>query len=222
MIPAEFGFETGDAEVSIECVLADLSQKGCSVRIESPLTVDTRIGVLRVDDVRHDIHIEMAGRICWSRQVSIATTTYGFQFRHELPIEVFEQLIERGMISRRRDVRAETVIDLQVRRQIDQAIVTRAQLIEVSRTGVRLSTDVPVCVGERVMLTMPDGRSGVVGVVWTIQSGDGYHAGCMYQNLVSRQAIQNCLRNLPTTACSGDSTSKTGARWPKGKVNRRR
>tara|TARA_R110002049_G_scaffold2750_2_gene21541 strand:- start:354635 stop:355342 length:708 start_codon:yes stop_codon:yes gene_type:complete len=176
-LPAQLTIGIGADEQTIGCHLADLSLQGCAIRVNQPPRSAPKFGVVRVKPQGSESELIVAGRLCWQRQTGVGTMTYGFQFRRELQQECLGKFVQEELVSQRDEKRDRVNLNVQVRQQNPQIALKVATLIDVSNSGLQLSTDVALTVGARILVILPDGKTGIGEVVWSTESEDGCLAG---------------------------------------------
>lgn len=181
----------GESVGVVDCELSDISVGGCAVRTRLDRDANMTVAILRLRDPASELELEVAGKLCWQQQTSVGSNTFGFRFRRNLDSELINQMIERGLVTRRQDDRLIFGKAIQVRRAHGQAAINAASLDDCSTTGVRLTVDVPPQVNERLLLTMPSGVSGSVSAVWVTSQGARFQCGCTFLNLQSARAIHD-------------------------------
>lgn len=186
-VPGEFITGPVDNPLVCPCTLADLSLGGCAVRIETLLQTEPQIAIVRftLDD---NLQLESAGRVCWKRQASIGYRTYGLKFRRQLSADLLERWIDRGIINRREKQRRKVKLPVTLRRGDADVIgdrVLTAAIHDFSATGLQLDTNLPLSAGERIMLTLPDGRGVMAAVVWNAVIDGSCRTGCVLVNRIS-------------------------------------
>lgn len=193
-VPGQFITGPVDAPIVLPCKLADLSVGGCAVRLETTLRSEPKIAIVRFD-LESDLHLESAGRICWSKQASIGCQSYGLRFRRPLSEDFIGQWIQRGVINRRENQRDKTHQPVQMRTSSNGGSLSDATILDYSISGIRIQTNVPLAIDERILLTLPDGRGVVLGVVWTaIRNGHAY-AGAQFANRASSSTTKDFFEN---------------------------
>jgi hypothetical protein len=161
-----------------------------------------QVAVLRIRDNEGLVDLEVAGRLCWNQQTGVASNTLGFHFRRDIPIEVINEMVDAGLVTRRQETRISSGIAVQVRRAYGMPNVARARLQDFSTTGIRLEVDTVLSVGERLLVCASrdesvsepgPGRmvSGSVTVKWIRPQSKGFECGCIFQNLASSHAIND-------------------------------
>jgi hypothetical protein len=183
-----------DAPVVLPCTLSDLSVGGCSVRLNSMLRSEPKIAIVRFD-LENDMHLESAGRVCWVRQASIGSQTCGLKFRRPLSEEFLDQWIRKGLVNRRENPRDEVRQSVQMRTSAGGGSLSEAFILDYSSTGVRIRSDVPLAMDERILLTLPDGRGIMLGVVWIANNEGQYFAGAQFANRMSSAALKDFFDN---------------------------
>ncbi|MEM9826782.1 MAG: PilZ domain-containing protein [Planctomycetota bacterium] len=183
-------FMTGpeSAPIILPCALADLSVGGCAVRLDTSLKREPQIAIVRFE-LDSDLHLECAGRVCWSRQASIGYRTYGLRFRRALSEDFVDRWIHRGVLNRRDKQRTEAEVEVAVRRSAGGGSVIDGRVLNYSGTGLQLETNLPLSVDERIMVTLPDGRGIVVKIVWSVQRDGAFYSGCAFSNRVSSDNV---------------------------------
>ena len=186
------------------CTLADLSVGGCAVQIESLLPCEPRIAIVRFETA-DGLQMESAGRVCWTRQASIGYRTYGLRFRRPLPPQMLEQWIEQGVINRRDKQRHEVRLPVRLRRSDGGGSSLDAEICDYSATGMQLTANLPLAVGERVMVTLPDGHGVMASVVWNAVRGGECLVGCTLINRISSTNLSQFFHTYepPSTKSTG-------------------
>lgn len=193
-------FLTGpeNAPIILPCVLSDLSVGGCAVRLDTSLKSEPKIAIVRFD-LENDLHLETAGRICWSRQTSIGFRSYGLRFRRPLSADFIDRWIHRGVLNRRDKERTATSTEVTIRRSTAGGSVLDGRILNYSGTGLQIETNLPISVDERIMLTLPDGRGVVAKVVWSTQRAGVFCSGCAFTNRVSSDNVSGFFTALDAT-----------------------
>ena len=176
-LAAELTIGIGEEEETLGCHLADLSLRGCAIRVAQPPRVAPKFGIVRVCPKGTDSELVVAGRLCWQRQTGVGTMTYGFQFRREIGEECLHKFVEQELISQRDEKRDRVNLGVQVRQQNPQVALKRATLVDVSSSGLQLNTDVALTVGAKLLVILPNGKTGMAEVVWSTESESGCLAG---------------------------------------------
>lgn len=190
---ADFIIGIDDNATAFSAEMADISLTGCSVKCDLPHNLNPQVAVLRVYGSEDQVLFEAAGRVCWSRRAAVTSRTFGLNFRRPISQQLLLLLIEQGYVSRREHPREAIRLPVSLRRTSGKAAVTSSLLIDRSRSGVQLSTDLPLEINERILVTLPTGESGMVVVVWTRGEGERYECGAMFQNLTSSRALNEII-----------------------------
>lgn len=195
-LKAELILGIDDEAKFFPAAVADLSLTGCAVRADLTQTLRPLVAVLRILDQSGRSILEAAGRVCWDRQTTMTTRTLGLKFRRSLPEPLLEELVQEGWVSRRELPRESLNCPIGVRRTAGKTPIEKATLADRSRTGVRLITDQPLEVGERVLVTLPvdaEGKTpgGMVAIVWSRETDERSEAGAVYLNLTSGHTIND-------------------------------
>lgn len=193
-VPGQFITGPIDAPIVLPCKMADLSVGGCAVRLETTLRSTPKIAIVRFE-LEADLQLESAGRICWTRQASIGCQSYGIRFRRPLSEEFIGKWIERGVVNRRENMRDEVNQVVQMRTSSNGGSLSEACILDYSISGLRLQTNVPLAMDERILLTLPDGRGIVLGVVWTAMRDGQAYAGAQFANRVSSSTVKDFFEN---------------------------
>lgn len=188
-IPAELVIGSAENQQTYGCELANISLGGCLIQTHQFLpTSPQQQALVRIVDQQQGIRIEAAGKIAWTRQTAVGRISCGFQFCREMPAPILKTMIARGIICRRDTPRRPLRVDVTVRRQTAPRILS-GETLDVSQNGLQIRTEHPLTVGERLLLTMPDGRSGAVNVRWTAVKEGWNCCGCTFENSTSSMAI---------------------------------
>lgn len=187
-VPGQFITGPVDNPLVLPCTLADLSVGGCAIQIETTPQSEPKIAIVRFE-LDNDLQMESAGRICWSRQASIGYRSYGMRFRRPLSEDILAKWLERGVIDRRDKCRQSTSVDVSMRRSEGGGCLVDATIVDYSATGVQLEVNLPLASGERIMLTLPDGRGVMAEVVWSAVQNGNCSVGCSMVNRMSSSNI---------------------------------
>ena len=179
-LAAELTVGIGTDEETLDCQLADLSLHGCAVRVTQPPRVAPKFGIVRVCTQESESELIVAGRLCWQRQTGVGTMTYGFQFRRELGKACLKNLVDQDLISQRDEKRDRVNLSVQVRQQNPQIALKQATLVDVSNSGLQLGSGVALTVGARILVILPDGKTGIAEVVWSTESESECQAGAVF------------------------------------------
>ena len=169
-LAAELTVGIGPEEQTLGCHLADLSLRGCAIRLAQPPESTPKFGIVRVKPKGCDSELVVAGRLCWQKQTGVGTMTYGFQFRRPLQQNCLNSFVEHELVSQRDEKRDRVNLTVQVRQQNPQVALKHATLVDVSNSGLQLDTDAPLTVGARILVILPDGKTGISEVVWSTES----------------------------------------------------
>jgi len=187
-------------EVTLDCQLADLSQRGCSLRFAQPPRVPPKFGIVRVIPPASTAGLVAAGRLCWHRRTGVGTITYGFQFRRAIDESCLKALLESDLITQREQKRDQVNLSVQVRQQNPALVLKQANLVNVSNSGLQLSTEVPLTVGARVLVILPDSQTGIAEVVWSSPGEAGNLAGAGFTAIDAGRRFYEqtiaCVREL--------------------------
>ena len=173
----------GEDEQTLGCQLADLSLRGCAIRVNQPPRKAPQFGIVRISDKGNDSELVVAGRLCWQRQTGVGTMKYGFQFRREIQESCLSNFVEAELISQRDEKRDRVNLNVQARQQNPQLALKRALLVDVSSSGLQLCTDVALTVGAKILVILPNGKTGIADVVWSTDSDDGCLAGAGFTSI---------------------------------------
>ncbi|MEM9366657.1 MAG: PilZ domain-containing protein [Planctomycetota bacterium] len=184
----------GESTATVACRLSDISIGGCAVSAQIPRDVSAGVAVLRLTRPDKSVAAELAGKLCWAQQTSVASTSYGFQFRRPLNPAVMAEFIENGWVTRRQDERINVGGRIRVRRAHGKANIHQATLEDCSTAGVRLKVDQAVEENESLLITLDDGSGGTVRVIWAQADQSVFQCGCVFQNLASSRAVNDGAR----------------------------
>lgn len=180
-----------------ECQLADLSQGGCAIRAKLGEDSNVTIAVLRINAPTLGIELEVAGRLCWNQQTSVGSNTFGFRFRRSIDLDLIDQMVNEGLITRREEERMQVGMPVQVRRAHGKSEVNDVVLEDCSASGMRITLLGQVEPSERLLISTPSGVSGTVTVIWLRRTEDDRcECGCVFQNLRSARAINDELNQI--------------------------
>jgi PilZ domain len=193
-VKGQFIFGPVDAPIVLPCALSDLSLDGCAVRLNSMLRSEPKIAIIRSDFENH-MHLESAGRVCWVRQASIGSQTCGIKFRRPLSEEFLDQWIKQGLVNRRENSRDEVRQAVQMRTSAGGGSMSEALILDYSSSGVRIRSEIPLAMDERILLTLPDGRGIMLGVVWIANQEGQYFAGAQFANRLSSATLKDFFEN---------------------------
>ena len=182
-LAAELTVGIGSDEETLGCQLADLSLSGCAIRVMQPPRATPKFGVVRVSPKGSESELVVAGRLCWQKQTGVGTMTYGFQFRRPIQEKCLSSFVRDELISQRDEKRDRVNLTVQVRQQNPQIALKRATLIDVSNSGLQLETDVRLTVGARILVILPNGKTGMAEVVWSNESEEGCQAGAGFTSM---------------------------------------
>ena len=195
-IPAELTVGVGPDRDVLACEMTDLSLAGCAIRIAQPPEDEPNIGILRVSPQDSESELVVAGRLCWQRQTGVGTRTYGFQFRRNIDPECLASFVQDGLVTRRDDQRERIDLAVAVRQQTPKVSDNNATLIDVSRSGVQIRTATELSVGARVLVVLPNRKTGIAEVVWSTQKGDDYFAGAGFTTIESGRKFRRDVNSL--------------------------
>lgn len=184
----------GETTATVACRLSDISIGGCAVSAQIPRDVSAGVAVLRLTRPDKSVAAELAGKLCWAQQTSVASTTYGFQFRRPLDPVIMAEFIENGWVTRRQDERINVGGRISVRRAHGKANISEATLEDCSTAGVRLKLDQEVEENESLLISLDDSSGGTVRVIWAQPDSPGFQCGCVFQNLASARAVNDAVR----------------------------
>lgn len=199
-VPGQFITGPVDNPLVLPCTLADLSVGGCAIQIETTPISEPKIAIVRFE-LDDDLQMESAGRICWSRQASIGYRSYGMRFRRPLTDSILARWLERGIIDRRDKERQKVSLEVSLRRSDGENSLVDASIVDYSATGMQLEVNLPLASGERIMVTLPDGRGVMAAVVWTAIENGNCLIGCSMVNRISSTNMTNFFQanRIPQT-----------------------
>ncbi|TWT92991.1 PilZ domain-containing protein [Neorhodopirellula pilleata] len=199
----------GDDVLAFPVRLADISETGCAVEISAQFNRDIPVAILRIRDIGGTVNLELAGRMCWNQRTSLGANTCGFCFRRPLSNEIIDQMVDNGWVTRRLEPRVRTGAIVEVRRAHGLPTIGMATLQDFSMTGIRLTLNSEVEVGERLLISNRAEvdqydvdaalkstkriANGGVTVKWVRPTDDGYECGCVFQNLAASRAINDAF-----------------------------
>ncbi|QDT09996.1 PilZ domain-containing protein [Planctomycetes bacterium K23_9] len=149
------------------CFMLDFSKDHCLLRVDVSYTLKQRDILIRVLDTDDDQKIELVGRVTASRRHTIDTTTFVCEFGQQLPPHVLAMMNQIAIVDRRTCDRNECLVRVSVCRIERGQVVSQASLVEASGHGLRLRTEVPLDIGEQVVVSLPSGEDILVAIVWS-------------------------------------------------------
>lgn len=176
-LAAQLTIGIGTEEETLGCEIADLSLRGCAIRVAQPPRVAPKVGIVRVCPKDSEAELIVAGRLCWQRQTGVGTMTYGFQFRREIGENCLNSLVHQELISQRDERRDRVNLPVQVRQQNPRVALKRATLVDISSSGLQLATDLALTVGAKILVILGNGKTGMAEVVWATEADSGCLAG---------------------------------------------
>ena len=186
-------------ELQATCSLVDLTLEGCCVRIPianlpNRTCPEMRAALIRVEDPALDVRIQAVGEVRWSRQATMQSWAMGIRFAKPLGQATLEQMVGAGKIDRRSSQRQQTLIPVNLRRQFGKPSVSKANIHDVSGSGLRLWTDLNLDADEQIVVSLPNDSAIMLKTVWCAEANDGYETGCVFANTISAKAVDRWIR----------------------------
>ncbi|QDS95034.1 PilZ domain protein [Roseimaritima multifibrata] len=171
--------------------LTDLSVDGCQLQLAIPLPQEVQNVTLLMEQTAMAFSMETVAEICWGRQTSYGQISYGLKFHRSIPEDVLDQMIQRGLVSRRDNARCPIQLKGRLRMQLASNPPQDTEITDLSDGGVRLRTSQPLAAGERLLLELPGSLRAMLRVVWSMESEAYHFAGCAFLTNASRDAVQS-------------------------------
>jgi hypothetical protein len=161
----------------IPCFVVDCCKGQCSLRVNISYTLSQRDVLVRILDANDEQQLELVGRITASSRETLDTTTFRCEFGQNLPPHVVAMLNQLAITDRRDDLRTQCAVQVNVCRIQRGEVISQARMVEASDGGLRLRTEVPLDIGEQVIVRLPDGQDLLVAIVWSAEFNGANQTG---------------------------------------------
>lgn len=147
------------------------------MRVNVSYTLSQRDVLVRILDANDDQQLELVGRVTKSSRETLDTTTFRCEFGQDLPPHVLAMLDQMAIADRRDDERQQCAVQVNVCRIERGKVISQARMVEASDGGLRLRTEVPLDIGEQVIVQLPDGQDLLVAIVWSAEVNGSNQTG---------------------------------------------
>lgn len=165
--------------------LIDISRGGAKIKLAEPLEAQDLLS-LRLETTEPKRVIEISGQVCWVTPSSRDEYALGCHFTPELPAVVLEEFAADGFIDRRSEPRRDILLVTTAMWQLGNIRSAPGVMIDFSRGGFCLRSQVEGQVGDRVLVRIESASSESheipATIRWQSASPDGYILGCEFQN----------------------------------------
>ena len=167
LIPGLIVLPSNNGQEFTPCFVMDFDADRCLLRVDLSYTLCQRDVLIRILDRNDDQRIELVGRITDSLQHTIDTTTFECRFGQKLPPHVLAMMEQMSFVDRRKAERSQCMVRVNVCRIQRGKVISQASMVEASDEGLRMRTEVPLDIGEQVIVQLPNGEDILVAIVWS-------------------------------------------------------
>ncbi|MGB7347790.1 MAG: hypothetical protein WBD20_26435 [Pirellulaceae bacterium] len=196
LIPGLIILPGDESEQFTPCFILDFSKNKCSLRVDISYTLSQRDVLIRILDSNKDHKIELVGRVTKSRRHTIDTTTFECEFGQDLPPHVLAMMNEMALVDRRTSQRREIQVRVSVCRIEHGKVISQASMVEASDYGLRLRTEVPLDIGEQVIVHLPSGEDILVAIVWSKEVNGTNQTGASVTSSSQELSILHSIHRL--------------------------